>query len=72
MRCKIWTAASKILDCFGLGKVKFKGAELINQFEIILIINKRPERPYPALRYSEKGQQVSEGEQSSASDLQKF
>ena len=34
--------------------------------------NKRPERPYPALNYSEKRQQVSEGEQSSASDLQKF
>ena len=32
--------------------------------------NKRPERPYPALRYSEKGQQVSKGEQPSASDLQ--
>ena len=29
-------------------------------------------RPYPALHYSEKGQQVSEGEQPSASDLQKF
>ena len=35
-------------------------------------LNKRPERPYPALRYSEKGQQVSEGDQPSASDLQKF
>ena len=34
--------------------------------------NKRPDRPYPALRYSEKGYQVSEGEQPSASDLQKF
>ena len=36
------------------------------------ILNKRPERPYPALHYSEKGHQVSEGEQPSASDLQKF
>ena len=32
----------------------------------------RNKRPYPALRYSEKGYQVSEGEQPSASDLQKF
>ena len=41
-----------------------------NHFTVIS--NKRPERPYLALRYSEKGQQVSEGEQPSASDLQKF